>query len=869
MKHTGTKALYLKLIRWSLCLGIVLSWNVVSHAQSAPADGIGMVWGSAADLDRPAALRLNPAGLSFVPSWGLQYIHSDRGQPFNGSGLGDGDALFVSFKPLSFLGLGLGLQLLYPMPQDAQGQQLGMHARFTLGSSIRMGRWFSVGLNVHGFLSEQAELQQVGLFDVGLTWRPFNLISLGLVMRNLNTPKWGSSFIARKWEFALALRPLLTDRWVVSVDVQLPEKGAPATFQYRTEFEPLDGWVIGLRAGHDIGFKNVHMDAFLGFRFGHWGLQASGRGLIDSTGSNSQFRAEGFTASLWYSQKAYRPLVKGSRKMPLLDLSGRLAERVNDFPLGGVKPLFMRVLFALDRVARDPSVGALMLRLGAIQCGMAKVQELRAAIRRIQKRGKKVFVYLTAASMKTFYLASLADRVYIYPNGSIQMAGLSFRHIFYAGLFEKIGVKAQFVKFGKYKTGPNQYTEKHMTPAQKEAYKALLDDVYTQLLKGVAKGRKKTQKHVSQWIRHGWFTAKEAEKSGLVDKRLHWSKVLPELHRSVDRTLRFDVDYFSDKTVRSRWKGNDRIAVIHVDGAIVSGRGLDDPIFGTRLSGAHALIQYIVRAQFDSSIRGVVLRIDSPGGGVLASDMLWRYVGQLSRVKPVVVSMATVAASGGYYIAAPATEIFAMPATITGSIGIYAGKFDFSSLLKKLGVHIQFQQRGPLAGFFSPYRPFSPAQLKRLQSYIRAGYTSFLEKVFAGRKRRLKTMKKLRSVAAGRIWSGVRAQKHGLVDRIGGLWDAVQHVRMLTGMPPVTSKHLVSWPDKGMWNISPRLALGIRAKKTADPLAQLFAWMSKRTNSQVSVGAFFTQWLQQWKTLYKQLQKTQMWALQPHLLYTP
>jgi protease-4 len=839
-----------------------------------PADGIGLTWGSAADTDRPLAIRLNPAGLAFQPAWGLQYVHADSGIPFQGPNLGDGDALFLSFKPLPFLATGLGLQLLYPSPQDANNERVGWHTRLTLSNALRVGSTLSLGFNFHFFLGEQPAIQQLIALDVGLVFRPFNWVSLGLMSRNINTPAWDNAFVTRKWELSLALRPLLDERWVLSFDVQIPESGEGLSFLYRTEFQPVAGLRLGLRASHGADVSSFQAGLFVGFSFGKWGLDLFGQAAV-APGQTPAVGFGGLYASLWFSDALYPSLAQPAGRMPMLDLGGSLPERVNQFPLGGVQPLFLRILMALERVERDRSVGGIVLRLGGLRCGMAKIQELRQAIARIRKKKKKVVVYLTSATLKGYYLASAADKVYIYPNGSVQFGGLMLQHLFYADFLQQLGIKAQFVKFGKYKTGPNQYTHNRMTPAHKESYGAVLKSLFSQLMNDVKASRKTSLQVVKGWTQHGWFTARDAKQKGLVDGLVYWEKVMPTIHKELGSHLWLDPSYFQEQRTRSRWRGRDKIAVLHVDGAIVSGSGMDDPIFGTRLSGSGTIVRHLLQALYEPSIRAVVLRVDSPGGGVLASDMIWRYVKRLAKHKPVVVSMGTVAASGGYYISAPATEIFANAGTLTGSIGIYAGKFDFSGLLKHLGIRVQFQQKGKMAGIFSPYRPYSPHQRKRLKSYIKAGYEAFLQKVLEGRKKTL-TMKKLRAIAAGRVWSGEDAKKMGLVDRIGGLWDAIQRAKQLANISRMQSIQLVSWPNQGQWRIDPRSALGLKAttslarpKPNTDPLGRLLQKATSAMSPGQRQGPMLAKWIKQWRALLRSLQQTQTWAMQPQLLYVP
>ncbi len=859
---------WLSRLAWSFLAGLMLlgCWDHVAWAQTRPLPppSLARMWGSAADNDRPTALATNPAGLAFQPAWGLHYLHTDVGDP-GVIGRGEGDALFLSFKPFSFFGLGFGVQVLYPEPATDPNLALGTHLRATMGGAFRLGTLLSLGFNTHVLFGDNPEVQSLLLIDAGLIFRPWNFLSLGVMARNLNAPRWGETqtYLTRTWELGVAIRPLLNDRVVLSADFRIPETGQDLAFAYRLEFEPVRGWLMGFRVTHSLPVQGVGLEAFLGFRFGQFGIRTMGAmGL--QTSPEVQPNWAGWTAALWYSGSNYSSLARPRGKMPLLDIAGSLPERTHSFPFGGSRAYFMRLILAIERARKDPQVSGMLLRIGGLRCGLAKVQEVRQALLRFKKAKKKLLVYLTSADLKSYYLASIADKIYLNPVGSLWVTGLATQHMFLADALKKVGIKPQFVKFGKYKTGPNMFTKSKMTPAHKEASSQLLDDLFGQVSKGLAQARKVSAEKVKQWFKKGLFAAKQAQEAGLVDDIFYWDSIWKNLRTTYGDSLRLDAGYFRRSFVPSRWKGlSDAIAVIHVDGAIVSGSNVDDPLFGVHLSGASTIIRYLIRAQYDSRIKAVVLRINSPGGEVMASDMIWRYVSLLRQVKPVVVSMGAVAASGGYYIAAPANTIVASPATVTGSIGIYAGKFDFSGLLKKLGVNISIQKRGTMAGFFNSYASWTPEQRKIFREHIKIGYEQFLEKVGEGRKMKVKAVDK---VAQGRVWSGTRAKTHKLVDRIGGIWTALQEARKLVGLPADVAVAYVSWPDQSSWRLAPLRALGFSTQTALpsagpqDPLAKLFTNMgnalSPRTNLPV-LGQVFSYW----KQLVRRLHKPQLWAI--------
>lgn len=851
-----------------LLLGLGILWvdgnTAWAQSRPQPPPSLARMWGSAADNDRPTALAINPAGLAFQPAWGLHYLHTDVGDP-TVIGRGEGDALFLSFKPFSFFGLGMSVQVLYPEPTIDPNPALGAHVRATLGGAFRLGTAVSLGFNTHILFGDNPEVQSLLLVDAGLILRPWNFLSLGVMARNLNAPQWGETqtFIPRTWELGVAIRPLLTDRMVISADFRIPETGQNLEFAYRLEVEPVRGWMLGFRVTHSLPVQAVGVEAFLGFRFGQFGLQTMGAmGL--TTSPQVQPSWGGWTAGLWYSGSNYGSLVKPRGKMPLLDIAGTLPERIHSFPFGGSRAYFMRLILAIEKARKDPQVSGMLVRVGALRSGLAKIQELRQALLRFRKAGKTLLVYLSSADLKAYYLASVADKVFLNPAGSLWVTGLATQHVFLAEALKRVGIQPQFVKFGKYKTGPNTFTESKLTPSHKKASSQLLDDLFGQISKGLMQGRKVSAQQVKDWFKKGLFAAKQAKKAKLVDGVFYWDEMWRNLNQLYRGRLRLDVGYFRRSFVPSRWKGlSDAIAVIHVDGAIVSGPNVDDPLFGVHLSGASTIIRYLIRAQYDSRIKAVVLRINSPGGEVLASDLIWRYVSLLRRVKPVVVSMGSVAASGGYYIAAPANTIVASPATVTGSIGIYAGKFDFSGLLKKLGINVQIQKRGTMAGFFNSYSSWTPEQRKLFKAHIKIGYQQFLEKVGRGRTMKNKAVDK---VAQGRVWSGVRAKTHKLVDRIGGIWEALQIARQLVGLPPEAEVAYVSWPDQSSWRLAPLRALGfstqtlLPSSKPQDPLAKLFHGAQGFFGAKGSLPVL-SQALSYWRQLLKRLHKPQLWAI--------
>jgi len=838
---------------WGVLCVVCLLFSGAREAKalSDPPSSVLMLWGSTADIDGPLSVALNPAGLSFQNGLGFTLIHTGMRLPWTDTSFtgttashGDGIGLFTGNRilpgwlaPLGLsIGSGFGVQFIYQEPGASTQPLLGQHLRISAGVSIRRNNWFSLGTVVHTTLGVDRDIQGFFAQDLGLMLRPSNWLALGFTVKNLFSTDYDNRVVPRILQVGFALRPLLHDRFVISSDVFISSGSAPE-FRHRLEFEPVGGLVLGASFTHSILFNDFSIGTFLALRFGN--TQVEGVGSLRSSGGNTSFH--NLTTAISFSTETKRSLFRTGNLMPLVDIGGAMPERDRSISPRAGQPVFLNAIMKLDQIARDSKVNAILLRIGGLGCGLAKVQELRAALLRIKKSGKKIFVYMISGSMKGYYLASVADKIFLHPAGTVWLRGLASSRLFYADALKKIGVKAQFVKIGKYKNYPNQFTNNGWTPAHKEATKVLLDDLYGQLVNALAVARKKKPAEVKKWFEEGLYPSKSAKKSGLVDDVFYWGEIEKRIVQHAKKRFRLDVGYMRRKRKPVRWRGYQQIAVIHVDGSIVSGRSLDDPFFGVHLAGAGTIVRMLEKARFDSRVRAVVLRINSPGGEVLASDVIWRYVDLLNRRKPVVVSMGDVAASGGYYIAAPAREIIASKATVTGSIGIFAGKFDFSGLLAKLGVHHKVIKRGETADLFSPYKPYSKKQHKRLRFYIESSYKTFLQKVSKGQSLKLEKVKK---VALGRVWSGTRAKKHGLVTRIGGLWLAIRRAKILAGMDANQKVDLLSLPRRVSWHLSIQLP-SISTKSAAVPANYLAAILGR------------------WKSMISRFQRLSLWAIEP------
>ena len=455
---------------------------------------------------------------------------------------------------------------------------------------------------------------------------------------------------------------------------------------------------------------------------------------------------------------------------------------------------------SLERAKEDPRITSVLLRPGSLDLPYwAKVQELRDAVKDFRKSGKPVIAFLEFGGDREYYLASAADSVYLLPSSPLDLTGVASYEIFLRGALDKLGVQPDFLRIGEYKTAPSQLTEKEMTPAHREMTESINRDTYDRLVKEIAESRELTESDVRALMDRGPLLASEAVAGKLVDGVAYEDELddkVPELREDDESVDQLEVENYR----RSRGFGagafsigRPRVAVLYAVGTIVSGRGGFDATDGA-LVGSDAMVEEIRRIKDDSSIRAVVLRIDSPGGSSVASDVIWRELTLLRRAnpsRPLIVSMGDLAASGGYYIATPADEIVAQPSTLTGSIGIYVGKFALGQGLEKVGVTTQVVTAGRNADIYSPFTPFTGDQRVRLQAFIDDFYQGFVAKVAASRK---KTPAQIDAMAQGRVWTGAQAHERGLVDRLGGLDVAIAAAKERAGIDADDDVEVVVYP---------------------------------------------------------------------------
>ena len=458
----------------------------------------------------------------------------------------------------------------------------------------------------------------------------------------------------------------------------------------------------------------------------------------------------------------------------------------------GTRPLAVHDFWENLRKAKvDGRIQAVLLRLGLLQCDWAKAAEMREAVLDFRRSGKKVYALIEEAPDfdMEYFLATACDRIVLHPLGWLGINGLGGYVPFLKGALDKLGVRAEFEQVEEYKTAYNMFTEKGFTPAHREELESFYADLFAQYTAAAAEARGLTVEAFRALVDRGFFQGERAKAAGLVDDCLYEDEV-QELMAGGGRPLvrvRFD-DYTRVRPAAVGLEtGPGKVALVYAVGTILSGESAPQFLGGTTAA------RWLRAARGDASVKAIVLRIDSPGGSSVGSDVIWREVALAAKDKPVVVSMSDLAGSGGYWIAMPATRIVAQPQTLTGSIGVLAGKFSVDGLLAKLGVTAEKVVFGERADAFSPFRPFTAEERRILKDEILWTYERFLDKAAEGRGM---TRDRVDAVGRGRIWTGRQAKELGLVDELGGLTMALGIAKKEAGIDAGEEVRLDVWPKR-------------------------------------------------------------------------
>jgi len=730
-----------------------------------------------AATDDPLALWINSASLGTGKSKGISYIHTYSDDAFSGD-----DAFSLSAGNLAF---GAEFFDFHDRVRTGQGTERRKFAtrRYTLGLGGRIFKNFYLGGSYAWHSSNLSDIDKGSSWAIGALVRPHRTTSIGFTARDLNEPRYYGTRFKPIYETSLAVRPWserlsLFVNWLARSEElkgDLAELQPASFLTFGLEYEMLRGMVLKIGGDEDNNFS-----AALSLLAGQGGLGTT----YTSLKGEGDAKNAGYGAILATMGSGWREsVIMPERSYLEINLSGTIAETRPPFSLfGGDGPRYTlgELLARIDYAKETRDIQAIVLRCGGLSANFAVLDELRQALIDFRKSGKAVVVYMEDPGNGVYYLATAGDYIVLTPNGYIGLVGLRSEVPFLKGTLDKLGLKAYYARVGKYKSAVEPLTENEYTEPGKEAVNALMDDVFNKLVGDIASARDFSKTDVMEKIDRGPFLPSEALREGLVDTLAYWDEI-PGIVRNLAPGAVSRVsygDFARRRPADLRWDEPPTIGIVYGVGGIVTGSSRRE-MFVEDIMGSDTISRALREMRNDRAVKAVVFRVDSPGGVMTASDMIRREIELTVKEKPVIISMGGVAASGGYHISCNGTSILADEATVTGSIGVLSLWLHTRGLYEKIGANKDIFTRGKRAGMFPTWREVTEEDLQLAQYYVDKFYGKFVADVAKGRGMGADDVNE---VAQGRVWSGRRAQELGLVDRIGGLSDAIDLARSKAGI---------------------------------------------------------------------------------------
>jgi len=685
-----------RLIVLSLILIFILSVAVSGD----PFDGIEYQSESVATTGYVTSGLSNPAGLAFYGSMGMRYTHSFTDSTYKGD-----DAFLVAsrkgFISLEWLNHSTNI----------------FRRKFTVGMADKIGRNFYLGLTYSWFTGSNELYKNKKNWKFGTLYHPKPNLSLALVIDRINEPDFNSQKQRRLYRPGMALR-FLGDKLTLSADGRWKEG---------EDFDLLEGnFRVGIKPRRGTSFTCEYRTEgmfLIGLTFD---FNKSKVGFQGRTRSGDQFAGGSYFVDM--GAFTYNSTLKRN-KTGFLKLGADIKEEPRGSGLfSSPQPSILSTISSLRKGAANNDIKNLLIKIDGIKISLGAAQEIRESILEYRRNGKNVTVYLDQGGNLAYYLASAADKIVMNPSGYLELRGLAATATFYKGAMDKLGIKAHVISTGPHKTYADAFTENGLTDEARDQINWLLDDIYSQFTDDIGRSRNIHSEKIKQKIDNGPYTARDAFDAGLVDVLMHYDELIDKMNKSDNSQLLNLQSYYSNDFYNDRWSEPKKIAVVYATGAIkpgASGYGF----YSGRTLGSSTLAKAIKTARTDNDIKAVVLRVDSPGGDLFASHDIYRELELLKGKKPLVISMAGVAASGGYYISCPGDEILANPATITGSIGVVMGKPDLSGFYDKIGISKETVIRGKHADIRNTSRAATDEEMDFVKDQIWQYYDEFKSKV--------------------------------------------------------------------------------------------------------------------------------------------
>jgi len=658
--------------------------------------------------------------------------------------------------------------------------------KYIAGFGYPVSEGLNVGISYSNVQESDNSNVNVSSFDIGLLARPVNFISLGLAIKNISSPTIGRTQIARTYAGSLGIRPG-TERLTLTLDGEWVEGStldrAKGSIGFDSEF--LDGVILRGKASSNLkdGLKGITWGADLGFNLPNialgYSLNSTDKGIQDAAyakltiarnktlfdGSNERFAEINFDGNIEATKSDNFSIFSQDKKNSVYDY-----------------------IQTINKAKNDKDIAGIVLNINSFSGGIGVNEEIRNKIKDFKKSGKKVVAYIRGADLLDYYLASVADYIVIHPIGELELLGVASSNLFYKDLMGKFGVKAQYISIGKYKSAGEPYTRSEASEPEKEQLGEVINDFYTDITQNIADDRKIDLAQFKSIIdKKSILMPTDAKDLKLVDQVAHYDEMGKICAKLFNLKGQFPIVDISEREYYTYdWKNDYKIAIVNASGAIVEGESQRDFMSGQTTMGADTVAKLLKKARENKSIKAVVFRIDSGGGSAIASDIISRELEKYKEEnKPIVVSMANVAGSGGYWISSQADKIVANSNCITGSIGVITGKVNLEGLFKLLGVNAEVIKKGENADIYSQARPFTDKEKGLIENSIKSLYRTFLERVSSGRNINIL---KVEELAQGRIYSGKRAKELNLIDEIGGLESAIEIAKNLASLKDERTK---------------------------------------------------------------------------------
>lgn len=724
---------------------------------------------SASDAIYLRDLDSNPAALGLFRGWELDFLHTtaapDRSAALPGM---DGQRVLLGGSLGSGKGIGLALAGRFEHLYDPAGDGADIWVG-GLGTALSFGRLASLGLSWRWLRGDAWNHREDG--SLGLAIRPTRWISLGAAIHHLNRPRWAGQILERTARFGLSFRPLESPMLSFGADWEgYLDDGETRQILARIRVAPVDGLAVtaGFTAAQEgAGWAYggaASLSIMPGIRLG----RIHGGAFFDQRGYG------GFQAGLSLRTTEEPTVTTPSRRIFVeVALSSGLPERPREVLFKAPSPSLLDLRLRLRALARDRTVAGVLMKITNFSGGFTQAQEIARSISDLRARGKKVYVYLEDARNRAVYIAAHGDHVIMNPSTLVRMVGLHLVRRFYKDTLDMLGIEAQVIRFEEYKSAADGYVQRESRPVMREVEAARMDAVYDQFAGDIAAMRARPIEEVRGWVDLAPLSPEKARELGVVDAVAGRDELHDLVRAREGKRIRFTYRHPRMPVQDQRWGRNPRIAVILLEGFMVTGGSKTIPLIGMRFSGAETVGAALDSAAADPRIDGILFRVQSPGGLALAAEILNRKVRAAAKRKPLVVSIGSYAASGGYYAAAPAPRIFILPGSITGSIGVVYGKPVISGLLDLLKIRREHSVRGKHADLESLDRRLSDEELAHVREQLGALYELFMERVAEGRKMK---PERVRSLAQGRVWLGAEALKNGLADQDGGVLEALEYL---------------------------------------------------------------------------------------------